>query len=58
MMSEVNINSTSIKCAAAKVHKRAEEAMSYHGLLSSFFSVTAFIFTGFAYYFYYYAYFS
>lgn len=57
-MSEAIITNTGIKCATAKVHKHAEEAMSFHGLLSSLLSVTAFIFTGFAYYFYYYAFFS
>lgn len=57
-MSEATISISGIKCAPAKVNKHAEEAMSFHGLLSSFFSVTAFIFTGFAYYFYYYAFFS
>ena len=58
MMSEAIITNKGIKRAAAKVNKCAEEAMSFHGLLSSILSVTAFIFTGFAYYFYYYAFFS
>ncbi len=57
-MSKANITLTGIKCAAAKSHKHAEEAMSSHGLLSSFFSVNAFIFTGFAFFFYYYTFFS
>lgn len=58
MMSEARISNADIKRAAAKVHKHAEEAMGTHGLLSSFFAVNAFIFTGFAFYFYYYAFFS
>ncbi len=57
-MSETMISITGINCAPAKVNKHVEEAMSFHGLLSSFLSVTAFIFTGFAFYFYYYAFFS